>query len=586
MSLPESAEIDTKLMESFLQLIENEDIRTVFQPIISLRDSSILGYEALSRGPSGSVIERPELLFDLAEKNNKLWELELICRSKALESTHRLEIQSKLFLNVNPNIMHDIKFRQGFTKEYLNKFRINPDRIVFEITEKEAVNNIRDFKKAVQNYKDQDYQIAIDDAGAGYSGLNMISDIHPHYIKLDMNLIRDIDKDNTKQALIRSMREFAMLSSTFLIAEGIETESELLKLIEIGVHYGQGYFIQKPEAALFPISRLLKDLISDSNTRKNHLYDIRIPDVYIGNICKPLTTLDPDIKISQATQLIRSDPTLPGFCIIENGKLLGVATRNQMNARLSSQYGYSLYCNKGIESIMCRDFLCVDFQTPIDDVVKIAMQRDPEKLYDFITITKDGSYKGIATVKDLLLKTMQIEIVNAKHLNPLSGLPGNLLIERQLEECRNSTARSCILYFDIDNFKAYNDVYGFEKGDLVLKNLTRILTGRIPGDFFVGHIGGDDFIAVVPPEIADTVCRQVIEEFDMLAQNFHTETDYNRGYIISKNRRGVEETYPLMSITIAGITNTNFQNIYEMSENASKIKSICKQKDGSNYILT
>lgn len=586
MSLPESAETDTKLKNSFLQLIENEDIRTVFQPIISLRDSSILGYEALSRGPSGSAMEHPELLFDLAEKNNKLWELELICRSKALESTNRLQIQSKLFLNVNPNIMHDIKFRQGFTKEYLNKFRINPDRIVFEITEREAVNNIRDFKKAVQNYKDQDYQIAIDDAGAGYSGLNMISEIHPHYIKLDMNLIRDVDKDNTKQALIKSMREFAMLSSTFLIAEGIETEKELLKLIEIGIHYGQGYFIQKPEAALLPINCLLKDLISDSNARKNHIYDIRISDVYIGNICKPLTTLDPGIKISQASQLIRSDPTLPGFCIIENGKLLGVATRNQMNARLSSQYGYSLYCNKGIESIMCRDFLCVDFQTPIDVVVKIAMQRDPEKLYDFITITKDGSYRGIATVKDLLEKTMQIEIVNAKHLNPLSGLPGNLLIEKQLEDCRSLTARSCILYFDIDNFKAYNDVYGFEKGDLVLKNLTQILTGSIPGNFFVGHIGGDDFLAVVPPEIADTVCRQVIEEFDMLAQNFHTETDFKRGYIISKNRRGVEETFPLMSITIAGITNTNFQNIYEMSENASKIKSICKQKDGSNYILT
>ena len=586
MSLLESTDHLPDLLESFQQLIRKGDIRTVFQPIISLRNSSILGYEALSRGPSGSDMERPALLFDLAEKTNKLWELELICRSKALEATHCLQIQSKLFLNVNPNIMHDIKFRQGFTKEYLNKFRINPDRIVFEITEREAVNNIRDFKKAVQNYKDQDYQIAIDDAGAGYSGLNMISDIHPHYIKLDMNLIRDIDKDHTKQALIKSMSEFAMLSNTFLIAEGIETEKELLKLIEIGVHYGQGYFIQKPESTLSPINCVLKNLISDSNAKKSHLFDTRISDVYIGNICKPLITLDPAIKISQANQMIRSDPTLPGFCVIENGKLLGVATRNQMNAKLSSQYGYSLYCNKGIGSIMCRDFLCVDFKTPIDLVVKIAMQRDPEKLYDFITITKDGIYNGIATVKDLLEKTMQIEVVNAKHLNPLSGLPGNLLIEKQLEECRNSPDRSCILYFDIDNFKAYNDVYGFEKGDLVLKNLTRILVGNIPADYFVGHIGGDDFISVVPPELADTVCRHVIEEFDMLAQNFHTETDFNRGYIISKNRRGIEEIYPLMSITIAGITNTNFQNIYDMSENASKIKSICKQRDGSNYILT
>jgi len=574
------------LSMSFFEIIENEDIRTVFQPIISLRDSSILGYEALSRGPSESAMNNPEILFEYAEKYSKIWELELICRSKALESARLLQLKNKLFLNVNPNIMHDMKFRQGFTKEYLNKYNIDPDRIVFEITEKEAVKNMLDFKKTVQNYKDQNYQIAIDDAGAGYSGLNMISDIHPHFIKLDINLIRNIDNDHTKQALIKSMKEFAILSNTYLIAEGIETESELNKLIEIGVHYGQGFLIQKPESSVIAIKSELIQMITDANAKRNHLFYNRISNVYIGNICTPLRTLDPGIKISRASEMVRSDPTLPGFCIIENGKLLGVVTRNQMNAKLSSQYGYSLYCNKGIASLMSRDFLCVDFKTPIDIVVKFAMQRKPDKIYDFITITNDGNYSGIATVKDLLEKTLQIEIINAKHKNPLSGLPGNLLIEEKLEECANSIEKSCILYFDIDNFKAFNDVYGFEKGDLVLKNLTHILIKNIPGNYFLGHIGGDDFISVVPPEIADTVCRRIIEEFDKLNQNLYKEIDFERGYIRSKNRRGIEEVYPLMSISIAGITSTNFRNIFEISENASRIKSICKQRNGSNYILT
>ena len=586
MILPTDLDNTPDLEKFFFEIIEKEDIRTVFQPIISLRDSSILGYEALSRGPSESVMTNPELLFEYAEKNSKIWELELICRSKALEAAHRLQLQNKLFLNVNPNIMHDIKFHQGFTKEYLDKFNIDPDRIVFEITEKEAVKNMLDFKKTVQNYKDQHYQIAIDDAGAGYSGLNMISDIHPHFIKLDINLIRNIDKDNTKQALIKSMQEFAILSNTYLIAEGIETENELNKLIEIGVHYGQGYLIQKPESTVSEIKSELINLITDSNAKRNHLFYNRISNVFIGNICTPLRTLDPSIKISHASEMIRSDPTLPGFCIIENGKLLGVVTRNQMNDKLSSQYGYSLYCNKGIGSLMCRDYLCVDFKTPIDCVVKIAMQREPDKVYDFITITNDGNYSGIATVKDLLEKTLQIEIFHAKHLNPLSGLPGNLLIEEKLKECTNSIERSCILYFDIDDFKSYNDVYGFEKGDLVLKNLTHILAENIPGNYFVGHIGGDDFISIVPLEIADAVCSHIIEEFDKLSQILYTEADFERGYICSKNRRGIEEVYPLMSISIAGITNTDFRNIFEMSENASKIKSICKQRNGSNYILT
>ena len=117
-----------------------------------------------------------------------------------------------------------LKFRQGFTKEYLDKFSIDPKNIIFEINEKAAVKNVMEFRKTVNNYKEQNYKIAIDDAGAGYSGLNMISDIHPHFLKLDMNLIRDIDKDHMKQALVKSMVEFSKMSNTYLIAEGIETE--------------------------------------------------------------------------------------------------------------------------------------------------------------------------------------------------------------------------------------------------------------------------------------------------------------------------------------------------------------------------
>ena len=123
-------------------------------------------------------------LFKYAQKFNKLWELEFLCRSKAFEAAFKIESEFKLFLNVNPNIMQDVQFRKGFTKEYLEKFAIDPKRIIFEITESEAINHLDDFIKTIDNYKEQDYRIAIDDAGAGYSGLNLISDIHPNYIKL------------------------------------------------------------------------------------------------------------------------------------------------------------------------------------------------------------------------------------------------------------------------------------------------------------------------------------------------------------------------------------------------------------------
>ncbi len=289
-------EADRGLRAQFIGILAKGQIRTVFQPIISLHDGAIFGYEALSRGPQGTEMESPGLLFEYAQKYNKLWDLELLCRTKAIEAACALHIQCKLFLNVNPNVMHDIKFKQGFTKEYLSQYAIHAEDVIFEITEKEAISNVSDFIMTIRNYKEQSYKIAIDDAGAGYSGLNLISDICPHFIKIDMNLIRDIDRDATKQSLVRSMREFASLSNTYLIAEGIETESELLKLIEIGIDYGQGYYINKPDPALSSISDHVLQLIRDAQKQMRLILCNRLCDIHIGSISRVYKTIAPCIR--------------------------------------------------------------------------------------------------------------------------------------------------------------------------------------------------------------------------------------------------------------------------------------------------
>lgn len=291
------------------------------------------------------------------------------------------------------------------------------------------------------------------------------------------------------------------------------------------------------------------------NVKENNLSDMMISELHIGNLCSMLGTLSPDAKISLVSQMIRSDPTLPGFCIIDDGQLIGVATRNQMNAKLSSQYGYSLYCNKGIDLIMCKDFLCVDFFTPIDIVVKIAMQREPDKIYDFITVTKNGKYGGIVTVKDLLEKSIQVEVASVKHVTPRNPLPVSQRIEKQQDASRVVCDQSFSLDFDIDNFAAYNEVYGSEKGDLVMERLSQILNRNLPKESFPGHEGENGFITISKREDADKICRQVMGEFDKMAPEFYSASDWNRGYILSKNHHGIEEIYPFMSITIAGIMN-------------------------------
>ncbi len=578
-------EAEYSLKAQFYTILATRQIRTVFQPIISLTDGSVFGYEALSRGPKGSEMESPAMLFSYAQKYNKLWELELLCRSKAIETVRAHQAHIRLFLNVNPNIMRDPKFIQGFTKDYLSQYSINPENVIFEITENEAINNLSDFLQTIRNYKDQNYKIAIDDAGAGYSGLNLISDVCPHFIKIDMNLIRDIDKDVTKQSLVKSMAEFASLSHTYLIAEGIETENELLKLIDIGIHYGQGFLIQKPNEAFLPISDAVVQLIMQAEQNKKNILCNRLCDIHIGSISRPLKTISIDTLVDHILDMMKKDGTLPGFCIINNGSVIGVITRNDMFRYISDKYGYTLYANKPISVIMSRDFLCVDYQSSIASVAKKAMNRHPDKIYDFITILKEDKYRGIVTVKDLLEKTIEIEVINAKHLNPLSELPGNLLIEKQLESCIASASNYTVLYFDINKFKSYNDVYGFENGDRLIKCLAKILKDHIPKTDFIGHIGGDDFIAILSGCEPTALCEKIIEEFDAAARLFFNKNDLDKGYIVALNRNGVEEKFPLLSISIAGISSCRYETIFELSENLARLKKACKQQRGSGYLL-
>jgi len=575
------------IYEKLRQVIGDGAIRPLFQPIISLRDAEVLGYEALSRGPEGTELESPDALFLVAENCQCLWDLECLCRTKALHAFQASGAKALLFLNVNPSVIEDAKFKTGFTKEYLTAFGIDPEDIVFEITERRAILNNGEFRQVIGHYKEQNYKIAIDDAGAGYAGLNMISDVQPHYLKLDMNLIRGIDKDTVKQALVKSMQEFSRITDTYLIAEGIETIAELEMLVHIGVHYGQGYFIQRPAAAISPIQPEVIHAIIDTNARRNHLRSYHISEIYIGNLCVDALLTEAHAPIAEVYDRMDKAHEVAGFCVVDGGVVQGVVTSNQLNAVVAGVYGYSLYSRKAVSDIMDTDFLCMDYKTPVNVAGKLAMARHGSKVYDFITVTMDGKYYGIVTIRDLLDKTIEIEVAQAAQMNPLTMLPGNVLIEKALDEALRSSVTRYVLYFDIDNFKAYNDVYGFENGDRMIVYLAKLIASAVSESDFVGHIGGDDFVAIVASQSAAALCQRMIDEFGSGTAALFNEQDRMNGFLTARNRRGVEEQYPLVTLSIAGIATRKgrYPNVYALSAEASRIKKECKMAPGGAYII-
>jgi diguanylate cyclase (GGDEF)-like protein len=578
--------MDKQLQEALDYIIRNKQIKTVFQPIISLKDGSVLGHEALSRMCCESAIQNPEMLFVVAGECNRIWELELLCRTVALETAFKFMVppyNKKLFINVNPNLINDDSFKKGFTKKFLAEYGITPSQVIFEITERNVIKNMRRFKDSVSHYKGQEYKIAIDDAGAGYSGLNLISEVSPDYIKLDMKLIRDIDRDRIKYALVKGMVEFSRAANVELIAEGIETYEELETLVKLGVQYGQGYFIQKPDEKVKEVDGEMVKMLKEIELKKNNPSHNVFSDTYISSLCTYTNTIAPKETVVHVYNRFKNDPNCFGLCVVEKEKAIGIITQEKLLLKLSGQYGFTLNQNKYIYQLMDRDFLSVDYKTPIHEVSALAMARPNNKLYDLIVITEEEKFIGVVTIKDLLQKTTEIEISTAKHQNPLTNLPGNFIIEQVLKGCVENCQVDCkeysVTYLDIDNFKAYNDLYGFENGDLVIKLLANTLREYIPAGQFIGHVGGDDFVVVLDHLNTQEILTQVKVCFETEVLKLYHKEDVQKGYVITENRHGVIERFPLITLTIVSVNNRVecFKNVYELTEVLAKLKKIEKQ---------
>ena len=567
------------------KILENEYIYPVYQPIVSLSDGQIFGYEALSRISRNELDMNIETMFRVADLEGKSWELESLCRKKALKNSRHMLKTSQLFINVNPNIIHDKEFIEGFTKERLEKYGLNIENITFEITERVSVVNNELFSETIQHYKKQDYRIAIDDVGSGYSGLNTIVNIHPHYIKIDMSLIKNIDKDEIKLSMCKNLIEFCKSANIEVIAEGIETEEELKILIKIGATFGQGHFLGMPDKEFKSIAAEKVDLIRSENTKRYK--ENVLSSVYpkIETLCKEALIVSPNEDCMAVHDILTKNPLTTEVCILENQKIVGFITRTKLFEILGGRYGYSLYAKKKIIDISQLNFLKVSHNVTIEDVSVMAMQRPLDQLYDPIIVEKEKSYLGAVTIKNILEATAKIKLDIAMHSNPLTGLPGNLLIEKEILNRIFSSSPYCIFYIDVDNFKAYNDAYGFTNGDLLLKLISEILKEICLKNEFIGHIGGDDFMVICDYEEGGPLCINLLDIFSERVKSLYKEEDVKSGYIISKNRNGVTEKFPLATLSIAGVCNNNksYSSVDSFSFDVASLKKKCKQQLGNYY---
>lgn len=185
-----------------------------------------------------------------------------------------------------------------------------------------------------------------------------------------------------------------------------------------------------------------------------------------------------------------------------------------------------------------------------------------------------------------------LRLLNSNRMvSPLTGLPGNVQIQAEMKKRLLNNEEFAMIYLDLDNFKAYNDTYGFSNGDEVIKFTARVITKNVLAnedkDNFVGHIGGDDFIAITGVDECEKICQTIIAEFDKQVLKYFDDEDIERGYIEVENRKGIMEQFPIISISI-GVVEVNkerFKNTLEIGEAGASVKHLAKTIWGSTYVI-
>jgi EAL domain-containing protein (putative c-di-GMP-specific phosphodiesterase class I)/CheY-like chemotaxis protein len=247
----ERDEIRSRLRREFEEVMSKELLTCVYHPIVDLHDFQAIGFELLSRGPHDGDLHRPDALFDIARTEGRVAELDRLCRRTACRAGSDLPDDRLRFVNTEPVTMFLHSHGESFVQEFVE---VTPSSqrglTVIEITENSVIDDFDRMRDIVRQLRAHGFRVAIDDAGAGYAGLQTMVEIEPDFIKLDISLIRGVESSVVKQRLVRTLRDFCREAAITLIAEGIETRKQLDALRELGVSHGQGFLFGLPGADL------------------------------------------------------------------------------------------------------------------------------------------------------------------------------------------------------------------------------------------------------------------------------------------------------------------------------------------------
>jgi len=447
--------------EKWEQLIENIDY--AFQPIINIHSGQVYAFEALIRNYESKYFHTIDSVFDTAYSESVLFAVDMRLRKKAIKkfASYKYSNKIKLFYNLDNRITHMPDFESGKTHTIIETYGLNTSDVCFELSEKHQAGDHVGVDNLILNiYKQQGYKMAIDDFGIGFSGFHLLYRAEPNFLKIDRFFITDIDTIKKKQLFVSSIVEISQAMGVSIIAEGVETLGEYEVCKKLGCNMVQGYFVAKPTRELGELLisyEKISDLaISDKRERKE------IKD--IDNFLEYLPSLKDSSSIDEIFEYFRENLHVTLAPVIsDDGSPLGIIKEIDLKQYIYSQFGLSILKNKTKGNLKKFIVPCgvADIKDQLDKILKIYSYNSDN---GGVIITENKKYVGYLSAKVILDILNEKSLNDAKDQNPLSGLPGNRTIEAYISERIRVGTKCVMVYFDFDNFKPFNDYYGFRCG--------------------------------------------------------------------------------------------------------------------------
>ena len=399
-------------------------------------------------------------------------------------------------------------------------------------------------RMGLEHFRRMGFRVALDDLGAGYSGLKLWSEIRPDIVKIDRHFIQNIDDDRTKQQFVSAIHKIATSLGCRVITEGVETIEEYATLRKLGVEMVQGYYFCRP-------TEVPPTTLSPRLFRSGERTDLEAGVPTVETLCRTAVTVEASTRFLRVGELFTTMPDLESIVVTSHGEILGLVLRKSFMNLYASLYGKELHGKQQILGFVNRNVLQIDKHTTLEEA-SFRLTTSLDIHTDEFIVVDAGSVAGKGRLIDLLREITKLQVTRARYANPLTLLPGNVPIQQQLQRLFAAHADFVVCYFDLDHFKPFNDFFGFSRGDMVLKFVAELLTTTLTGpDDFVGHVGGDDFVAILHGADWEAAIRSILHQFDDCIGGFYN--GHIGCVITATDREGVLRDYDKMTLSVGAV---------------------------------